>query len=79
MNVLRMIKLFGWERRVQETVGEKREGELVWIWKRKILGLTNNCVKYVGSCHLFADAQYRPSHCIPLVHMVVTFAVYVSI
>ncbi|KIP03407.1 hypothetical protein PHLGIDRAFT_242940 [Phlebiopsis gigantea 11061_1 CR5-6] len=60
MSVLRMIKLFGWEHRVQETVAEKREVELGWIWKRKVLNLTNNCV----------------NHTIPLVHMVVTFAVY---
>ena len=45
MGVLRMIKLFGWESRVKETFAEKRENELGWIWKRKILGLTNNCVK----------------------------------
>ena len=42
-----MIKLFGWEHRVQETVAEKREAELGWIWKRKMLNLTNNCVKCV--------------------------------
>lgn len=45
MSVLRMIKLFGWESRVKETVAEKRENELGWIWKRKMLSLANNCIK----------------------------------
>lgn len=45
MSVLRMIKLFGWERRVKENVAEKREIELGWIWKRKMLNLINNIVK----------------------------------
>ena len=45
MSVLRMIKLFGWESRVKESFAEKRENELGWIWKRKMLTLTNNCVK----------------------------------
>lgn len=45
MGALRMIKMFGWESRVQETVAEKREDELGWIWKRTVLGLANNCIK----------------------------------
>lgn len=45
MGELRMIKLFGWERRVEKNVAEKRETELGWIWKRKLLGLANDAVK----------------------------------
>lgn len=45
MGVLRMIKLFGWENRVTEMIAEKREDELRWIWKRKILGMGNSCIK----------------------------------
>ncbi|KAF7797043.1 hypothetical protein EIP86_008235 [Pleurotus ostreatoroseus] len=45
MNVLRMIKLFGWEHQVNETIAEKRENELKYIWKRKILGLMTNIIK----------------------------------
>ncbi|KAJ7693691.1 P-loop containing nucleoside triphosphate hydrolase protein, partial [Mycena rosella] len=41
MNVLRMIKLFGWERQMNERVAEKREEELNWIWKRQMLDLLN--------------------------------------
>ncbi|TFK70801.1 hypothetical protein BDN72DRAFT_887852 [Pluteus cervinus] len=39
MNVIRMVKLFGWERRMNERVAEKREEELIWIWKRLLLNL----------------------------------------
>lgn len=45
MNVLRMIKLFGWEKRMNEKVAEKRDQELVWIWKRQILDLINGSLK----------------------------------
>ena len=45
MNVLRMIKLFGWERRVKTSIAEKREVELNVLWKRKILELANDIIK----------------------------------
>ncbi|KAG5648265.1 hypothetical protein DXG03_006224 [Asterophora parasitica] len=45
MNVLRMIKLFGWETKMNEKVAEKRDKELVWIWKRQILDLINGNLK----------------------------------
>jgi hypothetical protein len=47
MNVLRMIKLFGWERQMNERVAEKREEELNWLWKRQMLDLLNGMLKYV--------------------------------
>lgn len=47
MNVLRMIKLFGWEKKMFKRVTDKREAELVWIWKREIFELLANTVKYV--------------------------------
>jgi hypothetical protein len=46
MSVLRMIKLFGWEGRVKESIGEKRDEELKWVWKRKLLGVFNDVAKY---------------------------------
>lgn len=45
MNVLRMIKLFGWERKVNGQVEEKREEELRLLWKRKLLELASNNLK----------------------------------
>ncbi|KAF8898485.1 hypothetical protein BD779DRAFT_1607278 [Infundibulicybe gibba] len=45
MNVLRMIKLFGWESKINTKVAGKRDEELVWIWKRQILDLINGNLK----------------------------------
>ncbi|KAK7048418.1 ATP-binding cassette transporter [Favolaschia claudopus] len=36
MSVLRMIKMFGWEKQVQDRIEVKRQEELNWIWWRKI-------------------------------------------
>ncbi|KAH7903194.1 ABC transporter type 1, transmembrane domain-containing protein [Hygrophoropsis aurantiaca] len=47
MNVLRMIKLFGWEPKMDKKITEKREEELGWIWKQKILEMANTNLKYV--------------------------------
>jgi hypothetical protein len=47
MNVLRMVKMFGWEKRINERVAEKREEELNYVWKRQLLDLTNGIIKYV--------------------------------
>ncbi|THU91650.1 ATP-binding cassette transporter [Dendrothele bispora CBS 962.96] len=47
MNLLRMIKLFGWERKMTEKVDDKREQELTWLWKRELMDLMINCVNFV--------------------------------
>ncbi|KAJ3527518.1 hypothetical protein NMY22_g9759 [Coprinellus aureogranulatus] len=39
MNVIRMIKLFGWERKIQSQIDERRDEELKYIWKGKVLQL----------------------------------------
>jgi len=41
MNLLRMIKLFAWERKIAERLSEKRDEELHWIRKTRILTLIN--------------------------------------
>ncbi|KAJ7286214.1 hypothetical protein C8J57DRAFT_1446843 [Mycena rebaudengoi] len=46
INVLRMIKLFGWEREMQERVAEKREEELNWIWKAQLFDFMLGTLKY---------------------------------
>ncbi|THH01300.1 hypothetical protein EW026_g1369 [Hermanssonia centrifuga] len=63
MSVLRMIKLFGWESRVNDEVTAKREEELRWVFKNKMLRLANNLI----------------NHTVPLVHMVVTYATFTLI
>ncbi|KAJ7071468.1 hypothetical protein C8F01DRAFT_1317436 [Mycena amicta] len=62
MSVLRMVKLLGWERQMNDRLAEKRNEELVWIWKRQMLLLVDNNVQYA----------------IPITTMVATFATYVS-
>ena len=47
MNVIRMVKLFGWESKMNAKLAEKREEELSWIWKRQLLDLLNGNVKCV--------------------------------
>ena len=41
MNVLRMIKMFGWEQKMGDKIGAKREEELAWIRKRQWLDMVN--------------------------------------
>ncbi|KAJ6612652.1 P-loop containing nucleoside triphosphate hydrolase protein [Mycena sp. CBHHK59/15] len=62
MNVLRMIKLFGWESKMLGRVNDKREEELLWIWKREIFELFANTVNTV----------------IPIITMLVTYITYVG-
>ncbi|KAL0579441.1 hypothetical protein V5O48_002547 [Marasmius crinis-equi] len=50
MNVLRMIKLFGWEKRMEARIAEKREEELVWIKRRQYLDLLSGTINH--ACHL---------------------------
>ncbi|KAF7369374.1 ATP-binding cassette transporter [Mycena venus] len=63
MNVLRMIKLFGWERQMNERVADKREEELNWLWKRQLLDLLNGTLNVL----------------LPVITMVATYATYVSV
>ncbi|KAF9000094.1 hypothetical protein BDQ17DRAFT_1360101 [Cyathus striatus] len=39
LNLARMVKLFGWEGKMEKTLGRRREDELRWIEKREILGI----------------------------------------
>lgn len=47
MNVIRMIKLFGWEKRIEEKIAAKREEELAYQKKRIILEIISNILKCV--------------------------------
>lgn len=63
MNVLRMIKMFGWEKKMDEKVSEKREAELKWIWRRQLLDLISATLNYL----------------IPVITMVATYSTYTVI
>jgi hypothetical protein len=45
MNVIRMIKLFGWETKVKAQVEEKREEELHYYKKKQFVGQVSANVK----------------------------------
>ncbi|KAI0793789.1 P-loop containing nucleoside triphosphate hydrolase protein [Fomes fomentarius] len=47
VNVIRMIKLFGWEKRIAAQMDERREAELLAVRKNRILGLSNALINYV--------------------------------
>ncbi|KAF7973519.1 hypothetical protein HWV62_14938 [Athelia sp. TMB] len=60
MNVLRMVKLFGWEKKMNERISEKREDELHYIWKQRILEVCTTNINMI----------------IPVSCMIVTYATY---
>ncbi|VDC02108.1 unnamed protein product [Peniophora sp. CBMAI 1063] len=63
LNVIRMIKMFGWERRIAGRIASKRAEELRWLRHIELLQLLNSCVTYV----------------IPVLQMVATIATFTLI
>ncbi|KAI0258755.1 hypothetical protein BC834DRAFT_974824 [Gloeopeniophorella convolvens] len=61
MGVMRMVKLFGWEPRVNQNIAEKRAEELKWVRKKKLLNLANLMINYT----------------IPVITMLATFVTYI--
>lgn len=39
MNILRMVKLFGWMSFSEQQINEKREEELVWVKRAQLLNV----------------------------------------
>ncbi|KAF8218227.1 hypothetical protein K438DRAFT_1925383 [Mycena galopus ATCC 62051] len=62
MNVLRMIRMFGWGKQVHQRIAQKRDDELRWVWYRKLLYTASMTVNSV----------------VPTITMLVTYATYVS-
>ncbi|KAJ7088653.1 multidrug resistance-associated ABC transporter, partial [Mycena epipterygia] len=60
MNLLRMIKLFAWQRKTSEELDTKREIELSVLWKRRLVDMAQAVMNLV----------------IPVVTMIATFATY---
>ncbi|KAF7321911.1 ATP-binding cassette transporter [Mycena kentingensis (nom. inval.)] len=60
MNLIRMIKMFGYEKQMDARIAEKREEELAQIWKRKMLELLSNLVNTL----------------LPVLTMITTYTVY---
>ena len=81
MNVIRMVKLFGWEHKISEQLFEKRNEELKFVRRLSILQLMNSVSKLVGSVplQLFRYLRYLPpSYLIPLMTVLVSYGTYVS-
>ena len=76
MNVLRMIKLFGWEKKMGDKIANKREEELLWIKRRNFLDLLNQVIKYAfcAMMHWIVILTDIGSFVIPIVIMIVTYA-----
>ncbi|KAF9533202.1 hypothetical protein CPB83DRAFT_846042 [Crepidotus variabilis] len=60
VGVLRMIKLFGWEGKMTKRIEQKREEELSWLWKVKVLRIMTSATSLT----------------IPTVTMLVTYMSY---
>ena len=52
-----MIKLFGWERKMSDTLKEKREDELAWVWKEKV---KLACIVTSSDPHNVLKQDYQP-------------------
>ena len=46
MNVIRMIKVFGWEHKMSTLIADKREVEMKYLQTFRMLELLNNNIKY---------------------------------
>ncbi|PPQ71819.1 hypothetical protein CVT26_007733 [Gymnopilus dilepis] len=60
LRVIRMVKMFGWENRMQNNLNEKRENELALLWKEKLINLSNDVITFI----------------IPTITMLVTYGTY---
>ncbi|KAJ6603499.1 P-loop containing nucleoside triphosphate hydrolase protein [Mycena vulgaris] len=47
VNVLRMVKLFGWEEKMKARIADKRNSELNWLWRKRILDLVGGIVNFI--------------------------------
>ena len=48
LNVIRLVKMFGYETRVKEQISEKRENELTWMKRKYYIALVNSIYKCVS-------------------------------
>ncbi|KAG6872990.1 hypothetical protein C0995_004366 [Termitomyces sp. Mi166 len=75
ITVIRMIKMFGWEKKMAEQIDEKRKTELHWVWWNKIWVLSS----FPSSFLVVDDYNVSIRFIIPAVTMCVTFSVYTEL
>ena len=74
-----MIKLFGWEDKIEKRIGDKRLDELKLLRKQRLLVLWNVLAMYVSLPFVGALVSHIHHRTfIPVVTMLATFATYVS-
>ncbi|KAJ8082215.1 hypothetical protein PM082_008062 [Marasmius tenuissimus] len=63
MNVIRMVKMFGWEQKMNSRISDKREKELYWIWRLRMLNMATSIANYLipMSTMIGTYATYTPS------------------
>ena len=80
MQVIRMVKLFGWEPQIADRIHTNREDELYSFLKTEMSEIFVNILKCVKiSLSPFCAWMFNviPSFLLPIITMVVTFATYV--
>ena len=80
MNIIRMVKLFGWETKINERIAATREEELKGVRKREILTMLIHVLQCVYACNESSNLNsnsIRHRYIIPLVQMLASFIVYV--
>jgi hypothetical protein len=77
MGILRMVKLFGWEKRMEVRIGDKRDEELSLLRKRQLFVIVNDTFKYVPLCttHSTMLIRLQYSNLIPLFVMMASYSV----
>ncbi|KAK0192591.1 hypothetical protein F5146DRAFT_1102469 [Armillaria mellea] len=70
INVLRMVKLFGWERKMEARIARKRDEELSWVRRKQLLDLLSGIIKF---------SLLRAVFLIPVLTMMATYATYMTI
>lgn len=48
MTVIRMIKLFGWEKTTSGKIDNRREEELTWLWRRRMLNFASRMFSFTS-------------------------------
>ncbi|KAG6845455.1 hypothetical protein H0H87_008815 [Tephrocybe sp. NHM501043] len=62
MSVLRMVKLFGWEKKVADNTAQKRDAELLTVRTRQLLELVNGNIQCARTELLDRFLENDPSH-----------------
>lgn len=70
-----MVKMFGWESRMDAKISEKREEELKWTRSLLIFSLLSDTIKWVSICpvrwvRLIIDSSFI----VPIVTMIATYS-----